>query len=121
MLLGNLMQQGPSIELVSCPDGRAASCAAISPPLGYGDFFSTDLPGSNFTFWVPSFDPTRSGPGFGYRQVPAAAVPAPAIWSFTLNASAYRDIVNNQKVFASVYAAIALMPVSDDLAPDSFN
>ncbi len=70
----NLVRTGPGLEVVTCSD--AASCAPISPVLGLGDLFDTEVP-------APPGDAdstlTGDGAGIGYRVTPSNELPAPPV------------------------------------------
>jgi hypothetical protein len=68
----NLVRDGRSIEVVSCPTGGA--CTPISAPLALGDAFEGDFARA---------DLAATGLDIGWRQVPSLAVPTPPVVSLT--------------------------------------
>jgi hypothetical protein len=71
----NLMCSGQAIEVVSCTD--ATTCTPISAALGLGDLFQTEVPAVVSADGFASL--TATGAGIGYRFVPSASFPDPAI------------------------------------------
>lgn len=75
----NLVRDGGRrIEIVDCV--AAATCTPVSPPLALGDTFNADLP-SRSTSNGGSSSLSAAGAGYGYRQVPTAALPTPPVLS----------------------------------------
>jgi hypothetical protein len=70
----NLVRGGPSMEWVSCADGRP--CDPLSPPIGYGVTFAADFPaGATNGFWTS----LATGGSIGYRPVPTPELPTPPV------------------------------------------
>jgi hypothetical protein len=69
---------GVQIEVVDCID--AANCTPVSPALAFGETFEADLPGRPVSNQGSS-SLSAAGAGYGYRQVPTAALPTPPILS----------------------------------------
>jgi hypothetical protein len=75
----NLVREGGTrIEIVDCVD--ATTCTPVSPPLALGDTFDADLP-IRATSDGGSSSLSAGGAGYGYRQVPTAALPTPPVLS----------------------------------------
>jgi len=71
----NLMRSGQTIEVVSCTD--VTTCTPISPALAMGDCFQTEAPAVVSDDGYGSL--TATGAGIGYRLVPSATLPNPAV------------------------------------------
>jgi hypothetical protein len=82
LALTNLLRTGQTLEVVSCSGGDPETCAAISPPVGYGQSFATEVAGADVTADGVSLE--TPGPGLGYRQVATPGVPTPPANHFDL-------------------------------------
>src|SRR5581483_4840596 len=92
----NLMRSGQAIEVVSCTD--ATTCTPISPPLAKGEFFQTEAPAIVSDDGYASLAAT--GAGIGYRLVPSAPLPNPAVNALYtgVQGAAYRPAGSNVPV-----------------------
>jgi len=70
----NLLRTGQSLEVVTCTG--AAACVPVSPALGLGDLFDTEVPACSDGAAATM---TADGVGIGYRAPPSPAMPAPPV------------------------------------------
>lgn len=75
----SLIQDGPTVEVVSCPQG--AACTSLSPPLALGDAFETDLTALTVGKWP--YYTLQGDATLGLREVPTAALSTPPVYQLS--------------------------------------
>jgi hypothetical protein len=94
----NLVRSGQNIEMVSCADGPASACTAVSPALARGESFAGDFPLTA---------------AIGFRQVPTDAVPAPRVQPLSQRLGT--DPQTGMPVPTSIMAAPTYMSAQGDI------